>query len=266
MPSVAVPAIETRQDELYDVPQLSIRRAIALHLLPGLPVVIAYAIGAAVCTAIDAPKMFALAAAGLFVEAPILWAIMFRLGRDKDGARSWKRILPYRNSLPLWQYFAIGLPLILVCTILMGLSMNIIQPLLMNGPFAWVPDWFVMDMNPAMLLELSRPTLIFMWAFGFIAMVLVAGPAQEIYFRGFLLPRIEWMGPWAPVFNAGLFGVYHFAALWISPTFALISLIWTSLVWWKRSLKLGLVIHIGMLALQSLGLALLAFGVINPGH
>ena len=41
------------------------------------------------------------------------------------------------------------------------------------------------------------------------------GPiVEELYFRGYLLPRMEWMGRWAPLVNVSLFSLYHFWSPW----------------------------------------------------
>ena len=37
---------------------------------------------------------------------------------------------------------------------------------------------------------------------------------------------------------------------------------WAYLVWWKRSVKIGLFVHVGMLALQWLGMTMILFGVV----
>jgi membrane protease YdiL (CAAX protease family) len=43
----------------------------------------------------------------------------------------------------------------------------------------------------------------------------VAGPVvEEVYFRGYLLPRISRFGAWAPLINTVLFSVYHFFTPW----------------------------------------------------
>ena len=37
---------------------------------------------------------------------------------------------------------------------------------------------------------------------------------------------------------------------------------WAYLVWWKRSVKLGLFVHVGMLVLQWLGMTMMMFGLV----
>ena len=37
---------------------------------------------------------------------------------------------------------------------------------------------------------------------------------------------------------------------------------WSYLVWWRRSVKFGFFIHVGMLALQWLGMTMMVFGLV----
>ena len=70
------------------------------------------------------------------------------------------------------------------------------------------------------------------------------GPiVEELYFRGYLLPRMEYMGRWAPLVNVTLFSLYHFWSPWqivarilgFGPT--------VYAVRWKRNVYLGMVVH-----------------------
>ena len=83
-----------------------------------------------------------------------------------------------------------------------------------------------------------------------------AGPiVEELYFRGYLLPRMEWMGRWAPLVNVSLFSLYHFWSPWqiigrilgFGPT--------VYAVRWKENVYLGMVVHC---TLNTLGIILVA--------
>lgn len=51
--------------------------------------------------------------------------------------------------------------------------------------------------------------LVAAWAAGLGITSIAAPIAEDLNFRGFPLPRLEHLGPWAPVRNAALFAVYH---------------------------------------------------------
>jgi hypothetical protein len=55
----------------------------------------------------------------------------------------------------------------------------------------------------------------------------LVGPiTEELYFRGFLLPRIDRYGIWAPVLNTFLFSIYHVWTPWRWPQIAVGSYPW----------------------------------------
>jgi len=72
----------------------------------------------------------------------------------------------------------------------------------------------------------------------------VAAPVvEELYFRGFLLPRMEHMGWAAPLWNSLLFALYHFYfpenVLVIFVGFLPISYV----VWKTRNVRIGIIVH-----------------------
>jgi len=82
------------------------------------------------------------------------------------------------------------------------------------------------------------------------------GPiVEELYFRGYLLPRMEWMGRWAPLVNVSLFSLYHFWSPWqvfgrilgFGPT--------VYAVRWKENVYLGMAVHC---TLNTLGVVLVS--------
>ena len=70
------------------------------------------------------------------------------------------------------------------------------------------------------------------------------GPiVEELYFRGFLLPRMERFGRWAPLVNVSLFSIYHFWSPWqiVARVLGLGPTVYA--VQRTRSVYLGMVVH-----------------------
>ena len=70
------------------------------------------------------------------------------------------------------------------------------------------------------------------------------GPiVEELYFRGYLLPRMEWMGRWAPLVNVSLFSLYHFWSPWqiVARILGFAPTVYA--VRWKQNVYLGMVVH-----------------------
>ena len=87
------------------------------------------------------------------------------------------------------------------------------------------------------------------------------GPiVEELYFRGYLLPRMEYLGRWAPLVNVTLFSLYHFWSPWqivarilgFGPT--------VYAVRWKRNVYLGMVVHCSLNSIAVLLVATMVAG------
>jgi len=90
---------------------------------------------------------------------------------------------------------------------------------------------------------------------------------EEMYFRGYLLPRISRFGAWAPLLNTALFSLYHF----FNP-FGFVSRIGSFLpvvygAWWKRSIYLSMTVHVLFNLTSSIFTLLLILGIFGglPG-
>ena len=72
----------------------------------------------------------------------------------------------------------------------------------------------------------------------------VIGPVvEELYFRGYLLPRMKYAGKWAPILHSFLFALYHIFTPWmiVTRTVGMIPLVYTIR---KKNIIIGIVIHI----------------------
>ncbi len=242
---------------------LTARQAALLQLAPGIASLPVFAIIAGVLAGKGIPNMFALGLTILLIEVPVTWAIMVRhVRRETGNSFSFAKAFPWSASIPWWQYPLIGLPVIIFSMLMIVGVGPRIEAVILHSAFTWVPDWFVMRPDPSMFAELSRELLLALWGLMFVAMVVVGGATQELFARGFLLPRTEHLGNWAPAFNALLFSIAHLIAPWSWTSFFLMTLPWAYLVWWRRSVKIGLFVHVGMLALQWLGLTFVVFGLV----
>jgi hypothetical protein len=200
----------------------------------------------------------------MLVEVPVSWAIMVRQVKQETGGRfSLGDAFPWMAKIPLWQYFAIGIPVLLFSMVMIAGVGPAIDGALLDGPFSWVPEWFALRPDPEIFTTLSRGLVLTIWALTLVGFVLLGGFTQELYHRGFLLPRVAHLGARAPIFNAALFAVFHLVAPWSWPAFFVMTLPWAYLVWWRRSVKIGLFIHVGMLFLQWLMMTLVVFGVVQ---
>jgi membrane protease YdiL (CAAX protease family) len=88
----------------------------------------------------------------------------------------------------------------------------------------------------------------------------ILGPAiEELYFRGYLLPRISRLKGWAPLINAFFFAAYHFWSPWevVTRTIAVFPVAYTA--YKKKNIYIGMFSHIALNILSSLSLLALIF-------
>src|SRR5918993_2586461 len=86
--------------------------------------------------------------------------------------------------------------------------------------------------------------MLIMWVFGLIVNVIAGPVVEEMYFRGYLLPRISRFGAWAPLINTVLFSLYHFFSPWLNVSRIITFLPTIYAAWWKRSIYLSMIVHI----------------------
>jgi hypothetical protein len=236
--------------------RLSALQAVGLQVLPGVPALVVYLVLAALLGRQGLPALLALYLAILLAEVPASWFIMAYLTRKEQGRVSLANLFPWRRRLRRWQYLLIGLPLAIVSVIIMGALQPTLAESLRLALFGWVPGWAIMDMSVG-FEGLSGGVLFTIWALGLVSATLVGGVTQELYARGFLLPRTAHLGAIAPVLNAAAFALLHLPSPWAWPVFFLVSLPWAIAVYRTRSVQLGLVGHVGMLLVIWLGMTAL---------
>lgn len=229
--------------------RLSPARAVGLQVLPGLPALAAYLVFARV----SGQPMFALYLAILVAEVPATWAIMLSVVRHEQGEVTMAGLFPWRRRQPKWKYVAVGVSLALLSLILMGLLQPLLAEPIRQTLFGWVPAWAVMDATGG-VADMSREMLIALAALGLVSATVVGGVTQELFARGFLLPRTAHLGPTAPALNAAAFAMLHLAAPWSWPVFFLVSLPWAITVYRTRSVGLGIAGHVGMLFVMWVGM------------
>ena len=240
-------------------------KAAGLQLVPGFANLIFFTIFALWFDSIGLPPLMALAAAVLFAEVPVSWWIMRKVTRMETGGDFDLAVtFPWRTSIPWWQYLVIGLPLIVFGMIVIGAMTPAISAAIRSALDLNIPAWFLLEPDPAMFSSMSHEVLIAMWFSSLLVFAGIGGISQELYALGFLLPRTQTLGRLAPLFNAVVFGIFHLAAPWSWPGFALLAIPWAYLTWWKRSVKFGLVGHVGMLLLQTLLMGTIVFGLVSP--
>lgn len=217
--------------------------SVFLHLFPGLVLLAGFLLLGPVMVAHGLPSLLALIVADAFVVLPIMVGILIYAGRRTSPEDHRVPVIAYREKIQ-WQWSAILATATLTWAVLAFVLLAPLADALKSQVFSWVPAWF--DLGDYAVNPESYPfwAVLTTWLLALVVTSIAAPVVEELYFRGYLLPRIDRYGAWAPLINVALFAVYHFWSLWLVPTriVALLPLVYV--VWLRRSIYVALVVHV----------------------
>ena len=217
----------------------SLLKSVALHLLPGIFVGIAYFTLAPFVNEHGFPTAMALILAGVFVLAPFELGIIFFQKRS-SGEKYLEGIIKYTQHIPVWQYF-VWVSVILVFSGLIFSGFKFSSDFLITF-FNWIPTDLFLDLG--LDNEFNKQKLIITYVAFFLFMVIILPIIEEIYFRGYLLPRMpSKLQNYTVIIHSGLFAMYHTWTPWMFfiRTLALLPLIY--IVKRKENILIGIIAH-----------------------
>lgn len=215
----------------------SISQSITLHLLPGILSGAVYFVLRAPLQAAGYPSLMALLAAILIVLIPFELGVLLFLGNKRNRRPSLDGIVLYRNPIPSRQYFVFP-PVVAIIGLTVLVLFQRFDASLYDRFFAWLPllDGGLEGGFSKSALLATHGAAIFLGA--------IIGPiTEELYFRGFLLPRMSRFGSWTVLAHAALFALYHTFTIWlsISRTIFMLPLVYAVR---RTNLYVGIIAHI----------------------
>ncbi len=222
------------------VPQHTVPQAILLHLLPGGLISITFIILGPWLRQNHLPPILAILIPILIILIPFELGLLYYEGNRRNGRLSLEGIVIYREPLPL-KSFLIFVPVLLFWMVFIFMGLDGLDQVVIKGLFHWLPDWF--QYNRFSPTDYSQPVLTATFVL-FLVLNGVAGPVvEELYFRGYLLPRIEYLKGWSAPVNVLLFSLYHFFSPWqnISRILAFLPLVY--IVRLKKNIFLSMLAH-----------------------
>jgi membrane protease YdiL (CAAX protease family) len=222
---------------------MSISRLLALHLVPGALATLVFVLLAGPVEAAGFPPLAALLVGIAVGILPFELGVVVLAGRHGDGPGGILAAIPFRRPMHRRDWILL-VPGSLVAGIVGFGLLALIEPPIRDALFGWLPAWFL---APVALESISDYTAS-AWTVtlvAYFALNAVLGPVtEELYFRGYLLPRMRQFGRWAPLLNVALFSLYHFWSPWqflsriagVGP--------FTYAVWLKENVYLGIAVHV----------------------
>jgi hypothetical protein len=218
-------------------------RTLVLHLMPAA-VTFAVALALApVLGRLGLPAGFSLTVASALLLTPIELGLLVRAARHATGRRSLRSlpaVLAYRRPVGRW-----WLLVPVLFAVALGVAV-VLRPVADHGG-GWLagvyPTWLLPSYD---LTAAGFPTSVLVVTQLVTLLIdgLLSPTVEELYFRGYLLPRLPVAGWSAVPVSAALFAVQHY---WQPFNWLLIftlQLISTALVVRSRSVRLGIVMHV----------------------
>jgi len=231
------------QDSSAVVEQHSAARTLVLNPLPGALILVFFvAVAPVVVRGFGFPPVFAIYLATVFVLIP--FELGYLIYQARKNGTSLGSIVLYREPVPRRQ-FVLLVGALFVWAFIIGGIFTPVNDFVKENLFSWLPGWFVITHGLTEgLARFSTAALLITCVFGLIVNGIAAPVVEEIYFRGYLLPRISRLGAWAPLVNTVLFSLNHFFTPWlnVSRIIALLPMVYAAR--WKRSIYVSMAVHV----------------------
>jgi membrane protease YdiL (CAAX protease family) len=235
--------------------QHSLPKSIFLHLFPGILITIFYIFTAPLFIDWGFPPLFALCLAIPIILVPVELGYLLYKGKKQNNRLSLKGVVLFREYVSLRDCLTYGLLTLVWSVLTFIILQKPVGSFITQKFFYWAPSWFTNGNSFEGSKQVLMATWIMIMVFGNII-----GPAiEELYFRGYLLPRISRFGLWAVLLNSILFAVYHFFSPWevITRIVAILPVSYTA--YKKKNIYIGMVVHWILNTLSSVSLVALIF-------
>lgn len=191
---------------------ISGRRLVLLALAPGVLTTAVSLLASPWLRRAGLPPLLAMLLASVLCGAGLPFVVMLREARRTNGRSSLLSVIPFRARIP-WPRFLLTLGALLLWAFAAFGLLTPISEHLRDAAFAWMPSAFLRPIDVAHMTP---------WAVTVTSVValltpLLVNPLEELYFRGFLLPRMSGFGQSAAYVNTALWAIGHLWQPWGAP-------------------------------------------------
>ena len=221
------------------IEQHSVLKSIVLHLLPGMLIGLFYFAFYATFSKHGYPSIMTLSVAIPLVLVPFELGFLLVQGYKKNNRLSLKQVLSFLKPIKPWEYF-VWIPIVFGITGFIFTQMKPVDQFIQAKVFSWMPN-----MENGLRQGYDKSILVRTYLVICVFVVCIGPVVEELYFRGYLLPRMAYAGKFAPLLHSFLFALYHVFTPWmiITRTIGLLPLIYTVR---KKNLYVGIGLHILM--------------------
>lgn len=223
--------------------KMSLTKIIILHLLPAFFMTLGVLILDYLISAYMIPRFLIFAICGICILVPVeIGVIKYYKSKEKsiklielckkEGKRNWKQTI----------IFTIVSVVLFISVF--GLLGPFVNNYIKETFFFWFPDAFNLGDYIENSQLYSRTILITSYFLGLLIVGIIIPVVEELYFRGFLLPRMGNKKFAAPFIETVLFAVYHFWSPWMIPIRILGIFPMVFFVSRKKNIYIGIITHV----------------------
>jgi uncharacterized protein len=238
---------------IISMKQLSKINAVLYHIYPGVIITFGFIALAPISIQNGFPPQFGMLLAIVLLALPVLFGHLL-FAKKKENQTKITDLNGYKNRLSTGRLVLYSSGLVLLAFIIWGLT----QPLnkaITEKFLNWLPNWYTVQDFKGYSITKIKITL----ALNLLLNGLLAPYIEELYFRGYLLPRMNVFGKAAAIISAILFSLYHFWQPYIYLTLILALFPMIFAVWKTKDLRLATLTHC---LLNFIG-AILSFGLLT---
>ena len=224
------------------LPQHPLAQSFLLHVTPGALTTVVFIAFKPIFDGSGYPPLLAFLLAILFVDVPVLLGIMLFEGKKLNGRLSLKGVVLYQEKIS-WGMFALVFIGAFVVVFLLITLITPINAFLTERLFSGLPKWMFLE-EQSQYLAYAEGALVVTFTFQLVVTGIILPWIEELYFRGYLLPRISRYGVWSPLIGGLFFGLYHAWQLFGLLTVFLLGKILGYIVLWKRDVRLSIGLHV----------------------
>jgi len=222
--------------------QHALGKSFLLHIAPGILVTVAFLVLKPILEPTGYPPLLAFLLAILLIDIPYMLGIMLNEGKKLNGRFSLSGAVLYREKVS-WKTFAGVFVAAFVVLYLLIMLTTPLSSLLAERAFSWLPQWFFLE-DATQYEGYAKNILILVFTLQLLITGIFLPWVEELYFRGYLMPRISRYEKWAPLIGGFFFGLYH---VWQLFGFVGVFLLGAGLgyvVWWKKDIRLSIGLHV----------------------
>jgi hypothetical protein len=243
----------------------SLLLSLALHLVPGALIVVVYlVVTQPLDRAFGLPPFLGWAMAMCLALVPFELGLLLWLGHRRHGRFSLREVVHYLGRPLTGGRLAARVAPLIVWFLVVSTALTPLDNLVYRRLFTWLPFDGAGAGMTSYLNGYSHPLMVTSLAVCIPLTGLLLPAIEELYFRGFLMPRLPHQGRWTALASSALFSVYHLWSPWVvlsRITYLLPAFI---LVRRTKDLRVSIGAHAGTaVLLQTLGTLALLLNVVS---